>query len=690
MMTADLVNAGLFGYAATAAAYFVLVLLAVRWWNRALSGFLLIAASATTCLWAGVTAYDLGANATIDPLGEALEVLSEAAWMLLLLSLLYWIRPLRRVTSAVAIVGIAVLLAALTFRTEMGDHDGGNTIVLLVAGGHLSIALGGLALIENLFRNSPASGYWKIKFLCFGAGALFAYDFFLYSDALLFRRPSFDLLMARGTTTLLLMPLLAVYAARNRTATQQMAISRRLAFHSATLIGAGLYLMAMAGAGYYVREFGGTWSGFLQAVFLVGAILLLLVPLSSGSFRSYLHMLVEKGFFRYRYDYREEWLRFIKTISGAPDANGLRTQVIEAVCNIMGSPDGALWLKREQSRFLLAQLWNASRWSLVGEAAIGSDSVLVRFLEHSQEIVDLEQYRTSPDRYPNLTNVPECLAGLSRAWLIVPLIHHERLFGIMVIGKQRVERELTWEDVDILKTVGRQAASYLAQQESDEALADARQFEAFNKRFAFIAHDIKNLVSQLSLVLANAVRHRDNAAFQADVIETLRQSVDKLNRMLRQLHAQPKIIEPTAAVDLTVLLREIVAHRSRATDAISLKLQMNTAKVVADEERLKAVVDHLVQNALDAIGQGGRVEVRLTTAGAMAAVEIEDNGPGMKPEFVRDRLFRPFDTTKESGYGIGVYESREYARSLGGMLEVVSQPGKGTIMRMCLPRAEAA
>ena len=690
MMTIDVLRAGLVGYAGAAAAYLALMLLALRWWNRALSGFLLIAASALTSLWAGVTAYDINSNAAVGPLDEALEVLCGAGWMLLLLSLLYWMPAQRRVTSAVFIVGVAVLLAVLTFHAKMGDHVKGDAFVLLVVGGHISIAIGGLALTENLFRNSPASRYWNIKFLCFGGGTFFAYDFFLYSDALLFRQLSPDLLMARGTITLLLMPLLVVYASRNRTAVQQIAISRRLAFHTATLIGAGLYLIAMAGAGYYVREFGGTWSGFLQVVFLVGAILLLLVPLSSGSFRAYLHMLVEKSFFRYRYDYREEWLRFINTISGAPDASLLRARVIEAVCNIMGSPDGALWLKREASRFLLAQLWNASQWALAGEAAIGSNSVLVRFLEHSQGIVDLAQYRSSQGQYPDLTDIPECLVGLSRAWLIVPLIHHEQLFGIMVIGQPRVERELTWEDIDVLKTVGRQAASYLAQQESDEALVEARQFQAFNKRFAFIAHDIKNLVSQLSLVLANAVRHRDNAAFQADVIETLRQSVDKLNRMLQQLRAQPKIVEPTAAVDLNALLRDIVANRGPVTNAISLKLQMNAAKVVADEARLKAVIDHLVQNALDAIGSDGHVEVRLTDAGSMAAVEIEDNGPGMQPEFVRDRLFRPFDTTKDSGYGIGVYESREYARSLGGMLEVSSQPGRGTIMRMCLPRVEAA
>src|SRR5205823_313054 len=255
-------------------------LLALRWWNQALSGFLLIAASAITCLWAGVTAYSLYASGNVGPLAEALGLLCSSGWMVVLLSRLYWIAPAHRLTWAAAVAGIAVLITATTVFAGLG---GDSTIGLLGTTGHLLIALWGLALVENLFRNSPTSLYWNIKFLCFGAGAFFAYDFFLYSNALLFRHPNLDLVLARGVTTLLLMPLLAVYAARNRTAAPQITISRQLAFHTATLIGAGLYLMAMAGVGYYVRTFGGTWSSFLQAIFLVGAVLLLLVPLSSGS-----------------------------------------------------------------------------------------------------------------------------------------------------------------------------------------------------------------------------------------------------------------------------------------------------------------------------------------------------------------------------------------------------------------------
>ena len=237
--------------------------------------------------------------------------------------------------------------------------------------------------------------------------------------------------------------------------------------------------------------------------------------------------------------------------------------------------------------------------------------------------------------------------------------------------------------------MARQAASYLAEQAASEALLEARQFEAFNKRFAFVVHDIKNLASQLSLILSNAAKHSGNARFQSDMIETVRQSVDKMNRMLRQLHAQPEESAPPAAFALAPMLHLIVATRSELGPAITLELQTDRLEVAADEDRLKAVVEHLVQNAVDAVGADGRVQVRLTGDGGMAVIEIEDNGPGMDAEFVRDRLFHPFSTTKGVGYGIGAYESRDFANSLGGRLDVTSQPGHGTIMRMRLPAVMA-
>ena len=694
MATIELVDAGLLGHACAAVGYLFLTLLVAYWWRRDLSGALLIASSLATAAWAAITAYSLRVGG-FGQVAEVLDLCRTGGWMLLSLSLLFWMPQVRRLAWASVIAGTCISIAALAILFGgVSSPEGASDAQMVAIIGHLALAITGLALVENLYRNSSPARRWSVKYLCFGAGAMFAYDFFFYSDTLLFRHLDVGLFLARGIANLLVLPLLGLYAVRNRKGGPQIAVSRQFVFHSTTIVGAGLYLITMAAAGYYVRQFGGTWSTFLQALFFFGAVLLLIVPLSSSSVRAYLRVFIEKSFFQYKYDYRQEWLGFIRTISQTQEGQHLRRRVIQAICDIVESPEGALWLQRDAGTFSLAAAWNTSRWNLASRAVIKAEGPLALFLNQTKWIIDTDQYRKTPERYAGLKEMPEWLSAVPRAWLIVPLVLDDKLYGILILGYSRAERQLSWEDFDILKTVGQQAASYLAQQEADEALVEARQFEAFNKRFAFVVHDIKNLVSQLSLVLTNAAKHRSNVDFQNDALETVRQSIDKLNKMLRQLRAEPPRIGPQQAgpsksVELAGLLGDIVAHQKQHHGGVSLNLQKPTALVAADEDRLKTIVEHLIQNALDAAGTQGSVEVRLADDGDMAAVEIEDNGPGMDPTFVRDRLFRPFDTTKDSGYGIGVYESREYARSLGGRLEVHSEPGRGTVMRFCLPMVDA-
>ena len=685
-MVASLIQGGIVGYAGAAFAYLFLTALVLYWWNSTFARLMLAVATVTTLLWAGATAMALHGAFDFGWAAEILGVARSCTWAILLLSLLYWLSPVRRSATAVAIIALGVAVAAGTVAFGRLPPGTDPTPSLIVLVGHLALALLGLALVENLFRNSPPARHWHIKHLCLGLGALFTYDFVFYADALLFRALSLDLLLARGAANLLVVPLLAIYAARGRSDGPEIAVSRRTALHSATLVGAGLYLVAMASVAYYVRQFGGTWTSALQAVFLFAAALLFLFSISSHSFRTRLRVSIEKNFFKYKYDYRVEWLRFIHTISERGDGVGLRARVVQALCNIMDSPDGAVLLAREPGQYRLAESWNLSRWGLTEAAAtIAEDSSLARFLARTHWIVDVRERAATPERYRGLDALPDWIQAADRLWLILPLIQDERLFGIVIMGRPRAPRSLTWEDFDLLKTVCRQAASYLAEEDTSQALAEARQFEEFNKRFAFVAHDIKNLASQLSLILSNAARLRGNEAFQRDAHETLRQSVDKLNRMLRQLSSPASRHGPPKAVALAPLLRDIVAKSEQSYPAIALDLQASQAAVAADEDRLRAIVEHLVQNAREAVGEDGRVCIRLCDVDEMAVIEIEDDGPGMAAEFIREKLFRPFATTKESGYGIGVYESRHYANALGGRLDVMSEPGKGTVMRVLLP-----
>ena len=268
---------------------------------------------------------------------------------------------------------------------------------------------------------------------------------------------------------------------------------------------------------------------------------------------------------------------------------------------------------------------------------------------------------------------------------MAPLLHHDQLLGILMLGQPRVLRELNWEDYDLLKTVGRQTASCLAEQESARAPVEARQFDEFNKRFAFVLHDIKNLVSQLSLMVKNAEKHKNNPEFQGDMLRTVSESVEKMNNLLVRLHEGGKKAAASAAIDLSRFLRQIVERNTRSNGRLHFASAADGIAVVIDEERLGAVMAHVIDNALDALGDNGTVQVRLVSRGREAVIEVEDNGSGMDADFVRDELFKPFRNSKGGGYGIGAFESREYVREQGGRLEVQSEPGVGTTVTIRLP-----
>ena len=237
----------------------------------------------------------------------------------------------------------------------------------------------------------------------------------------------------------------------------------------------------------------------------------------------------------------------------------------------------------------------------------------------------------------------------------------------------------------MLKTAGQQAASYLAQLEAAKALLVARQFESFNRMSAFVVHDLKNLVSQLSLLLVNVKKHRNNPAFLDDMIGTVQNSVEKMQRLLTQLRSgSPSPVGPSV-IELETLLRTAVAAKEHFKPKPALEIETGGLQLRADRERLERIIGHLIQNALEATPPDGQVSVKLKRERGQAIVEVSDSGRGMSAEFIREALFQPFETTKAAGMGIGAYESREYVRELGGEIEVESQVGQGSLFRVYLP-----
>jgi putative PEP-CTERM system histidine kinase len=246
------------------------------------------------------------------------------------------------------------------------------------------------------------------------------------------------------------------------------------------------------------------------------------------------------------------------------------------------------------------------------------------------------------------------------------------------------------ETLDLLRAAGKQAASYLAEERSTRALLDSRLLTEFSKRFAFVAHDIKNLAGQLDLILSNARRHLDNREFREDMLHTLENSVAKLNGLIRQLRQDPPEqnfqLTDLQAVEADLVIMDLVGQIEQFGNArFETRLGAPNCIVAMNGDDFRSVLRHLINNAHEAAPPEGVIAIKSHRAGDRITIEVADNGPGMDEKFVRDELFRPFRSTKTAGFGIGAYQTRELVRMSGGDLDVISRKGSGTVMRMTLP-----
>ncbi len=659
-------------HAGCAAVYAVLVGLILLRARLSLTGLALAAACLVTMAWAVAVA--LSPSHPASGLPGWLELARSLAWYCFVLHL--YRRSVsrdRQLGQIVATAGLAValMLGAAPLADVLTGRYGASLWTMQIVA-RLGIAVCNILLIENLYFNTPAEGRWHVNLPCIALGGLFLYDLVLYSDALLFRRVSPLLFEGRASVTAIVAPLLAVAAARNRTWKIDIHVSRTVVFHSASLIVSGIFLLALAAAGEVFRTSGAEWGVVAETSILFGGLITVAVLLTSGSARSRLRALIVEHFFSARYDYRREWMRCIETLAAPASRVSLQTRAIRAITEVVDSPAGALFVRDARGTgFLWAGSWN------LPAAAVSvplEDKVVSGFREGTW-IVHLDK------REP----ASEWLAAWPGLWLAVPLPHAGQVIGFVLIARSRAGFRLEREAYDLLRVVGREVAIHIAEQRAQQLVSQTRDLREYSKRFAFVIHDIKNVSSQLSMLLSNAEVHADNPEFQRDMLTTVRASVSKITALLTRLEARQDPVE-RAPIMAKERLEELAGACARAHGvAIEVRHDGGTASILMAATAFDAVVAHLLDNAVEASPASGSVAVVVHHEPLSVTVDIVDRGPGMSAEFVRDQLFVPFASTKQGGHGIGAFQARELLRECGGDLVAISQPGVGTTMRILLP-----
>ncbi|MEL7189701.1 MAG: XrtA/PEP-CTERM system histidine kinase PrsK [Pseudomonadota bacterium] len=596
------------------------------------------------------------------------------------------LKPTRPVLISLALVQLFQPVLVIIDQRMNGGAEISALIFEVATLLSMLVAIGSLVLLHNLYVGAAAGSRRFLRWSAVGLAGIFAFDLNLYTlSYLLGQQP--PVLSSARTAVSGVMVLLLAFGANAKGASRHFNPSRAVTFQTLSLLIIGSYLLAMVLVTRSLALLGGDIARASQIVFVVLAVLFAIVWLPSQKLRAWLRVTATKHLFQHRYDYREEWLRFTHTM-GRTATNGpsFYERSVKAMADITESPAGLLLTPNDESELELTARWN---WATIEVPANAGGFALSGLLERHSHIVDLDEVRSGVDRHGELEHVPEWLTQAEDAWALVPLIHFDRLVGAILLARPRIERRLDWEDFDLLRVAGQQLASYLAEQAGQQALMDASRFDEFNRRMAFVMHDIKNLASQMSLLASNAEKHADNPAFRSDMLVTLRNSSDKLGGLLARLgrYGSGQAKEP-APTDLTKIAKTL---RGRFEGVHPVKLTDGPkVQVLADAEALEQALIHLVQNGADASEGDSPITLAVRPDGLNGLLDIVDTGTGMTPEFVRSGLFKPFVSSKQGGFGIGAFEAREMIKAMGGRLSVESREGLGTRFTVSLPLADTA
>jgi len=668
----------LWGHALAALLFAVLALSQLRDGAVSVPRTAFVAALGVTALWAlavaGIGNPDLTARVA--------ESLRNIAWLAFMMALLRRDasagrdRAVTMIYGVVALVALAGIVLSVIQASMTGDLVKSFAAVRILL--RMMVALGALVLVHHLYSVAAPGARGGIRLAVAALAIMWTSDLVLYTTAYLSGDGSQELIATRGLVMIAIVPLLAIAVHRNGDWT--LKLSRTVTWQSLSLVALMAYAVVTVLAISAIDSFGGSYARLAQTAFVFGSAAALLTLLSSPTIKAWLRVMVAKHLFNHRYDYRAEWSRFTDTL-GVPGegAAPLEERIVKAVADVTDSAAGLL-LVADDGVFSLGAEWS---WSGTVPVAIAGETLAQAMAENSR-IIELDAVRAGEAPPGELAAVPQWMLDEPSAWAIVPLVHLNQLIGAILLARPPIDRSLDWEDFDLLRIAGRQVASYLAEARAHEALADARRFDEFNRRFAFIMHDVKNLVSQLTLVARNAERHADNPDFRADMIATLKDSVGRMNDLLARLsqHNSARVEEPVAVELMPIVER---ATRRRGGSHPIAVTGMRDAVAVADPARLEQALGHLIQNAIEASAPGEPVGVVV----GRATIDVIDSGPGMSASFIRDRLFRPFTSTKSGGFGIGAFEARQVIQAMGGKLELVSREGEGTRFTIVLREALA-
>jgi putative PEP-CTERM system histidine kinase len=580
------------------------------------------------------------------------------------------------------------LRAQLLTRFEEGNEWflrlGGPGVVL-----HAFLLVGSVFVLMNLertYRGSVGTQRWRIKFMLMGAGILFVVRVYTSSQSLLFRGVD-PLVESINSGALLLAGLLFVRSfSRDREFNLEVYPSQSVLQNSITVLLAGVYLLLVGVFAKVVVFFGGDSTFALKAFLALISLVLLTLLLQSDRARLQLRRFVSQHFQRPFYDYRLVWNRFTAGTAACVEQTDLCRALVRLIADMFSALSVSIWLVDDQKENLtLAASTSLPKagGTTVGTSPSSAAALLAHFRAHP-EPVDFETASEPWAVTLRQWQPAEFINGGHR--VCIPIIGRNGLLGLITLGDRVDGLAFTLQDMEMLKCASDHAAASLLNVQLSQRLLAAKELEAFQTMATFFVHDLKNAASTLNLMLQNLPDHFDDPAFRADALRGMGKTVTHINHLISRLgllRHELKILSVRG--DLNAVARSAAAGLESG-GGVSVTTDFAALPEFAfDPEQIGKVVTNLVLNAREAMPGPGEIHLGTRRNGAWAILSVRDTGTGMSAEFMTRSLFRPFQTTKKSGLGIGMFQSKMIVEAHGGHIAVTSEPGRGTTFEVHLP-----
>lgn len=614
-----------------------------------------------------------------DQIINSTELIRYAIWFTLLVSFLMNIRK-EKFNKTLTIKLLTMSFLLLTFLLYINNDsditNSSNTVTVYIK---IISCLACIVICEQIIRHNNATRMTKLISLI--SILTLALDIIVMSSYVLSIN-TYDSyigvrLSANTFQSLILTMSVILYSEQIRENTKFKFSNSILMFNSSIIL-CGLFLIVISILNSFIIKLDLMWSNVLHITIYLVSIFCTISLLMSEKFRRTIIVVLSKHIFDYKHDFKEQWTKLDNQLTNTKDTNRCYEKSLKSIINIFQCTSGAIWIKGDN----LFSLISTYKMDIDDSIQLfNNDDEFILTMEHNEWIYELGNEMTNL-KYNSL--LPTGINEINNAWVLIPLINSDKLTGFILLCKPKIKSKLTWEDIDLFNLAGRQVASFISNHQQLDTLNHNKQFDNFNKLTAFAIHDIKNIIAQQKILVHNSIKHKNNPDFIDDAISTISQSVIKMDRLLLKL--KEKDFQNNSLVDLNKLISKVVNNNSTSKPVPIYINKSEITRLNTDEDRLTAILNHLISNAKDATDEHGKVQIDLESDEKNIIIRVADSGCGMEKSFLNKELFQPFFSTKEtSGMGIGAFQIKELIKHLHGELIVKSEKDIGSTFSIYLP-----